>query len=105
MDREDLVSVYSVNNPMEAEIIRNALHDAGIACEIGGETQAGLAGVLEIDILTHVGDADAARKYLRTLRHVTKQERKQAHEAKEAKRMLNEGIQESKPTDIQLPPE
>ena len=75
-ESEDLVSVYTVNSAAEAEIVRNALKEAGIACEIGGEMQAGLAGVLEINILTHVSDADAARKHLRLLRKEKKERHK-----------------------------
>ena len=69
MDREDLVSVATVNNPTEAELIRAALESAGIACEIGGESQAGFAGVFEIDILTKAEDAEEARAILRDLKH------------------------------------
>lgn len=69
MESENLVSVHTVSSPTEAEIIRNALKSVGIACEIGGEGQAGLAGVLAIDILTQESDAEEAREYLRTLQH------------------------------------
>jgi hypothetical protein len=100
MDTEDLVSVYTVNSPTEAEIIRGVLESAGIACQIGGETQAGLAGVLSIDILTHASDAEAARKHLRQLKHITREERKKAHEEREHRREeLNNAIREGKPQD------
>ena len=62
----DLVSVYSTNNPSEAEIIRAALQGEGIKCEIGGENQAGLAGIIsmEIQVQVRAEDSDRARKYL-----------------------------------------
>ena len=103
MDSEDLVTVYTVNSAAEAEIVRSAFQADGIPCEIGGETQAGLAGVLEIDILTHVSDADRARKLLRLLRKEKKERRKRHLEAKHAREAAanttntSEAIQELKP--------
>jgi hypothetical protein len=102
MDSEDLVTVYTVNSAAEAEIVRNAFKAEGIPCEIGGETQAGLTGVLEIDILTHVSDADRARKLLRLLRKEKKERRKRHLEAKQAREAAgstdtSEAIQELKP--------
>jgi hypothetical protein len=85
MDREDLVAVCTVTNPTEAEIIRGALQAVGIACEIGGETQAGLAGVLSIDVLTHLDDAEAARGHLKQLKRNIRLRRKQRAEARRAK--------------------
>jgi Putative prokaryotic signal transducing protein len=107
MDPENLVSVCTVNNPTEAEIIRGSLESVGIACQIGGESQAGLAGVLEIQILTHESDAVEARKYLDTLRQ-EKMERKKkrvaARRAKEASADTSEAIQENPPGN-ELPKE
>ena len=62
MDAEEPVEVYSVTDPTLAELIRNALEEDGIVCEISGETQAGLSGVLDIQIMTRAIDADRARK-------------------------------------------
>jgi hypothetical protein len=66
MKSDDLVSVYSVANPMEAEIIRAELNAEGIACQIDNENQAALTGItaMEIQILTRAEDADRARKLL-----------------------------------------
>jgi hypothetical protein len=85
MDREDLVSVCTVTSPTEAEIIRGVLQSAGIACEIGGEGQAGLAGVLSIDVLTHLDDAEAARKHLKQLKSNIRLRRKRRAEARKAR--------------------
>jgi len=109
MDAEDLVSVYKVNNPTEAELIRSALQSVGIDCTIGGESQAGLAGVLEIDVMVHAGDAKEARKYLNQLRHEKIERKKKRIEAKKARadhgEDVSEGIQEMRPPiDIQEPP-
>ena len=99
MDSEDLVSVITVQSAPEAEMIRNALKSVGIACEIGGETQAGLAGVLAIDVLTHADDALEARKYLRQLRKEKQERKKKRVEARNAKKPTDssEAIQELPP--------
>jgi len=67
MSPDELVTIETVSNPVEAEIIRNALNAEGIACEIGNENQAAFPGLgaLEIEILTRAADADRARKILR----------------------------------------
>ena len=84
MDSEDLVSICTVTTPTEAEIIRNALQAVGIACEIGGEGQAGLAGILAIDVLTHASDLEAARKHLRNLRNDKLVQKNKPRDAKQA---------------------
>lgn len=88
-EQDDLVSVYTVTSPAEAEVIRGALESAGIQCTIGGESQAGLAGVLSIDILTPADDAERARKELKQLRK-EKKERRQAHLEKMKEREANQ---------------
>ena len=64
MDAQQLVPVSTVSNPVEAEMIRGALNAEGIACQLSGENQASLVGILEITILTHAADADRARKLI-----------------------------------------
>jgi Putative prokaryotic signal transducing protein len=61
MDSQEPIEVYTVNDPTLAELIRNALHEEGIVCEIGGEGQAGFSGVFDIQILTKASDAERAR--------------------------------------------
>ena len=95
MDNQDLVSVYTVKNPVEAEMVRSALQLIGIPCMIGGETQASFSGTFEIDILTPVADAERARKELRLLRREKKERRKARIEKKKAKG--SDAIQELKP--------
>jgi hypothetical protein len=67
MDSEEPVEVYTVTDPTQAELIRNALEEEGIVCEISGESQAGFSGVLEIQILTRAADADQARRIISEL--------------------------------------
>ncbi|HEV3142579.1 MAG TPA: DUF2007 domain-containing protein [Gemmataceae bacterium] len=66
MDPDELVTVETVGNPVEAEIIRSSLNAEGIACQIGNENQAAFAGVggVEIEILVRAADAEKARKIL-----------------------------------------
>jgi hypothetical protein len=61
METQEPIEVYTVTNPALAEMIRNALREAGILCEISGEGQGGFSGVFEIQILTRAVDADRAR--------------------------------------------
>ena len=71
MQPDDLMEVFSTNDANEAEIIRNALHDEGIKCSIDGEHQAGLTGIIsmEIKIVVRAEDYDRARSYLESHDH------------------------------------
>ena len=64
MEADEPVTVYTVNNPNEAEIIKMALHGQGISCQLDGEGQAGLSDILEIGILVPARDADRAQKII-----------------------------------------
>lgn len=62
----ELVTVYTVSNVVEAEIIKNALAGEGIRCLIEGGHQAGEAGLIGIEIKLQVptDDADRATKFI-----------------------------------------
>lgn len=66
MDSNELVTVYTVTNPVEAEIIKNALHGEGIRCFLEGENQAGEAGlgIMEVKVQVPAPDADRAGRFL-----------------------------------------
>jgi hypothetical protein len=64
MHFDELVAVYSVKEPIEAEIIKNALHAEGIQAAIENENQAGLTGVFDIRILVPAPDEVEARRIL-----------------------------------------
>ncbi len=64
MEADEPVTVYTVNNPNEAEVIKMALQGEGIPCRLDGEGQAGLSDILEIGVLVRAKDADRARKIL-----------------------------------------
>jgi hypothetical protein len=68
----ELVTVYTLKDPYEAEIIMNALRGEGIPCELDGERQAGLSEVLDIGVLVRAQDADLARGFIE--QHARKQE-------------------------------
>ena len=65
MEADEPVTVYTVNNPYEAEVIKTALQGEGIACQLDGEGQAGLSDILAIGVLVRARDADRARKIIR----------------------------------------
>jgi hypothetical protein len=67
MESQEPFVVYTVTDPTRAELIRNALHEEGIVCEISGESQAGFSGVFEIEILTRAIDAERARRIIQDL--------------------------------------
>jgi hypothetical protein len=67
MESQEPIEVYTVTDPTKAELIRNALQQEGIVCEISGEGQAGFSGVFEIQILTRAIDADRARRIINEL--------------------------------------
>ena len=76
-------------------MIRGLLQAEGIACQIGGEGQAGLAGVLEIDVLTHASDAKKARQILRQVRRDKIERKKKRVAAKKAKAQTKDAASEA----------
>ena len=68
LNANDLVTVCSVANPVEAEVIRNALKGERISCFVEGVQQAGLVGILgvPIKIQVRVGDFNRANKLIQT---------------------------------------
>jgi hypothetical protein len=65
-DDDAVVKVYTLNDPNQAEIIKNMLRDHGIDCVLDGEGQAGFTGVLEIDVLVKANDAEQATEVLKS---------------------------------------
>ena len=64
MEADEPATVYTVNNPNEAEVIKMALQGEGISCQLDGEGQAGFSDIFAIGILVRARDADRARKIL-----------------------------------------
>jgi hypothetical protein len=71
MDTKELVTVYTVANSVEAEIIKNALLVEGIRAFVEGGNQAADPGLIGIPIHIEVpaGDADRARKFIENHQH------------------------------------
>jgi nucleotide-binding universal stress UspA family protein len=71
MNYDDLVTVSSIGNPAEAELIRSALQGEGIHCVLEGALQAGIVGItgVPIQIQVRAADADRAAKFIRTHEH------------------------------------
>ena len=63
-DADEIVVVYTTDDLYEAEIIRNELQDAGIACELDGESQGGFTEIVETKLLVHAWDFDRARRLI-----------------------------------------
>ena len=64
MEADEPVTVYTINNPFKAEVIKMALQGEGIACQLDGEGQAGLSDILAIGVLVPAKDADRARRII-----------------------------------------
>jgi hypothetical protein len=65
MNTDALVTVFTLKNPAQAEILRLALQEEGIACFLEGENQAGLTGIFDIDVQVRAADAERARELIK----------------------------------------
>lgn len=74
MEYDELVTVYTLSDPIKAEIIKNALHGEGIRCFLEGIDQAAASGLMAFPIRVQVPahDADRAAKFIK--RHEPKTE-------------------------------
>jgi hypothetical protein len=64
-DANEVEVLYTTNDVFEAEIIRNELHDAGIKCELDGESQGKFTEIVETKLLVRAWDADSARRMIK----------------------------------------
>jgi len=64
MRDDELVTVYQTIDANHAEIARLALESEGISAFVEGEGQAGLAGILEIQVVVKTADAKRARELI-----------------------------------------
>jgi hypothetical protein len=67
VDRDELTTVCTVANSVEAGVIRNALTNEGIRSFIEGQQQGGWSGMLNfpVKIQVRADDADRAGKFIR----------------------------------------
>lgn len=63
-DKDELVSVWTAQTAVEAEMIKNFLAGQGVKCSIEGGNQAGFAAAIPIRIMVRAWDADHAKKML-----------------------------------------
>lgn len=63
-DPNEIVAVYVTHDLYEAELVRNELRDAGISCELDGETQGGFTELVETRVLVRAWDLDRARQVI-----------------------------------------
>ncbi len=64
---DDLVVLCRTRDALQAELIRRALGDEPIACQISGSHQAGLTGILDVEVLVRSEDLPAAQAVLARL--------------------------------------
>ena len=64
MEPNELVCVCTLKDAAVAELIKNDLQRNGIDCRIGDQRQAGLTGVLDVEVNVRREDVAAARKLL-----------------------------------------
>jgi hypothetical protein len=66
MDITDPVCVYTLTDPVRADVIRNYLQAQGIRCRLEGHDQSFAPGLIAFDIkvLVPAGDADRAAKLI-----------------------------------------
>ena len=66
MDPNELVTAYTVTDAGQADVIKVALENEGIPCELGGDGQAGFTGLWAIDLMVRAADVDRAKKIIGT---------------------------------------
>jgi hypothetical protein len=68
MTDDELASVYTSTHPADAEMVRLALAEEGLAAFVDAPTQGGLVGVLQIHVCVPRRDAEQARQLIEETR-------------------------------------
>lgn len=58
---EDLETIYTAYDEIDAEVVKVALEGEGIQCFLENENQAMLAGCIPVKLLVRTGDVDRAK--------------------------------------------
>jgi hypothetical protein len=69
MDTTEPLDVYTTKDPAEAEMLKNPLERDGAKCELDGEVQANLEGILDNKVLLRAWDVERARQVLAAHTH------------------------------------
>ncbi len=64
-----LVTVHTLDDAVEAELIKNVLINEGIHCAVDGEHQGGFTGTLSVGILVRETDREKAQKIIDGMKH------------------------------------
>ncbi len=64
MNTNEPVAVYTTQDLYEAEIVKNALQNEGIMCEIDGTNQGGFVELFDVRLVVRAADADRAREII-----------------------------------------
>lgn len=64
MKTDELAAVYTTTHPADAEMVRIALEEEGLAAFVEGGKQAGLAGVLNVRVCVAQQNAAEARRLI-----------------------------------------
>ena len=64
MDPNELTTIFTTGDPNLAQMVANELKAEGINATVSGENQAGLSGILDVEVLVRAWDADRAKKIL-----------------------------------------
>jgi Putative prokaryotic signal transducing protein len=67
MDIHDPICIYTLSDPVRADLIKNTLQEEGIRCVLEGHDQAIFPGFIAVDIkvLVEAGDADRASRLIK----------------------------------------
>lgn len=68
MTSDELTTVYTTNHTPDAEMVRLALEEEGLAAYIDGAQQAGLTGVLDVHVRVAQADVEQARRLIDEMR-------------------------------------
>lgn len=61
MNEDEFTEIYVTNDPALAQIIKVALAEEDVMCELEGEHQAGLTGIFDIRVFVPTPDVARAR--------------------------------------------
>ena len=69
MDANEPVVIHTTKDLAEAEILKTVLEGEGIKCELEGERQGSLTGVLDVRLLVRAWDEERARQVIASHGH------------------------------------